>query len=115
MGRVACFPIKAHLTPAYISLCRDEEPPRKKRRSKWDITPPDAPQSTESSQQQQPPASSESSSQSTGSGSSAAVAAAAKINAMLAKQGKLLKSDPPLAKVSVVNMYTKYVMYTVFV
>lgn len=44
-----------------------------------------------------------------------AAAAAAKLNAMLASQGKLLKSDPPLAKVRKINdIYTLY-MYTVHV
>ena len=38
-----------------------------------------------------------------------AAAAAAKLNAMLASQGKLLKSDPPLAKVRKINdIYSTY-------
>ena len=66
------------------------EPPRKKRRSKWDIAAPDATPTSQSA----PPTTS-----TTPSG--AAMAAAAKLNAMLAAQGKLVKSAPAPLLVSI--------------
>ncbi len=70
------------------------EPPRKrKRRSKWGIKPegpapaPAAP----------PP------------GPKGAEAAAAKINAMLASQGKLMKSEPPPYKPALVSPGVYYI------
>ena len=59
------------------------EPPKKKRRSKWGIKPEDM---VATSPNEPTP---------TPQGPKAAEAAAAKINAMLAAQGKLVKSDPP--------------------
>jgi hypothetical protein len=61
------------------------EPPRKKRRSKWGIKPEDV--GAESTAIPQGPKGAE--------------AAAAKINAMLAAQGKLAKSEPPQYKTKV--------------
>ena len=92
-------------------MCRDEEPPRKKRRSKWDITAPQGatPATNKTSTPSQgAPALLSSKAVSPPSlppvvdsaqSSVMAAAVAAKINAKLAEQGKLLKSDPPLAKV----------------
>ena len=99
-------------TTIYVStcpICRDEEPPRKKRRSKWDITAPQGATPTNKtsapsqgaaalSLKAVPPPSLPPVVDSAQS-SVMAAAVAAKINAKLAEQGKLLKSDPPLAKV----------------
>ena len=74
------------LTPlASLTLpsAEEEEPPRKKRRSKWDVQAPEAPPTT--AQEDTPPA----------EPSSAAAMAAAKLNAMLASQGKLKPSTLP--------------------
>lgn len=54
------------------------EPPRKKRRSKWGVKPEGVGEEDPAPQ-----------------GPKGAEAAAAKLNAMLAAQGKLAKSDPP--------------------
>ena len=65
------------------------EPPKKKRKSKWGVKPEDLeinapnPGVVESGGVQ---------------GSKGAEVAAAKLNAMLASQGKLVKSEPPLSK-----------------
>jgi hypothetical protein len=93
----------------FVYISSDEEPPRKKRRSKWDITPPE-PSSTAGSQEatvssQLAPAPGAIELASNVPSSAIAAAAAAKINAMLASQGKLAKSDPPLAKVSTVHVH----------
>ena len=79
------------------------EPPRKKRKSKWGVKPQDLEQSCESNETPSP------SNITTGTtanddppgevqGPKGAEAAAAKLNAMLAAQGKLGKSEPPLTK-----------------
>ena len=94
------------------SICRDEEPPRKKRRSKWDVTAPQGstPTNKTSAPSQggaallslkaaPPPPPSLPPVVDSAQSSVMAAAVAAKINAKLAEQGKLLKSDPPLAKV----------------
>lgn len=72
---------------AFIPLFSSDtaEPPRKKRRSKWGIKPDDVEDAAPSSTPQGP---------------KGAEAAAAKINAMLAAQGKLAQAEPPLIAVS---------------
>ena len=67
----------------------EEGPPRKKRRSKWDMKAPEMssiPAATTS--HSNPPL--------LANPTDSAVAAAAKINAMLAAQGKLKSDAPPL-------------------
>ena len=72
------------LTPA---SSQDEEPARKKRRSKWDVQAAEAPPtSTPEAESTSPP---EAESTSPPEPTSAAAMAAAKLNAMLASQGKL--------------------------
>ena len=108
----------------FFFVCSDEEPPRKKRRSKWDITPPEGATQTSSkgtgpsqgasvlsaANHPQPAIDSAQS-------SAVAAAAAAKINAMLASKGKLLKSDPPLAKVrdGITCTYALWCVYTLYI
>ena len=100
---IKCF--HAHQSPScsgpYRSVCspsnQEGEPPRKKRRSKWDIQPPEATPAVNSNHEATP----------TQAPTSAAAAAAAKLNAKLASEGKL----KPANAIYMVSLRPEIYMY----
>ena len=78
------------------------EPPKKKRKSKWGVKPEDIESANASAGVSNPSANNDDPPVDV-QGPKGAEAAAAKLNAMLAAQGKLVKSDPPACKPVLVN------------